>query len=159
MSMDMSAFFWRANWSFRQECWVSIAFGMTMLLASFALDQRCHEDYAFWGYLFGLLAFWGGLSFLGSGNPWDKLLHAAINAILILIAVGLNRKAFLVFGSLGIFGYLADLAHTLFRDSLLFPFVLSLLGIAVIGLGVLVQRRMPKRQDALPIVSPRRIRK
>lgn len=44
------------------------------------------------------------------------------------------------FGALGVFGYLGDLAHRVFKDSLLFPFALSLLGILVIYLGIQYQR-------------------
>ena len=40
----------------------------------------------------------------------------------------------------GVAGYLGYLAHGLFKDSLIFPFALTLLGLAVIGAGLWWQR-------------------
>jgi hypothetical protein len=51
-----------------------------------------------------------------------------------------GRRVFAVFGGLGIAFYLGDLSWHVFRDSLLFPFALSLLGLAIIALGVRWQR-------------------
>ena len=59
---------------------------------------------------------------------------------LIAISLFINRRVFIIFGSLGFFGYLGHLAHDLFKDSMLFPLALSLVGIAVIFLGVKYQR-------------------
>jgi hypothetical protein len=42
------------------------------------------------------------------------------------------------------FSYLTSLAHTILRDSLLFPFAVSLLGVAIIALGVFLQKHMPR---------------
>jgi hypothetical protein len=46
-----------------------------------------------------------------------------------------------VFGGLGVAGYLGHLSYRVFRDSMIFPFALSLLGLAIIWLGVIWQRR------------------
>lgn len=149
MSMDVTAFLFHANWTFHQQCWISIAFGAIMLLTSFVADQKRPEDYAFWGYLFGMLTLWGGLSLLVSGNEWGKLIYACLNCGFVIISVLLDRRVFLIFGALGIFGYLTDLAHTLFRDSIFFPFALSVVGIVMIGIGVLIQKKMPQLQSAV----------
>ena len=45
-----------------------------------------------------------------------------------------------MFGSLGVFWYVGYLAWDIFEFSLLFPFVLSAFGLAVIALGVLYAR-------------------
>jgi len=50
-----------------------------------------------------------------------------------------------VFGVMGIALYLGDLANRVFSDSLLFPFALSLIGVAVIAAGLLYYRH----QDAI----------
>lgn len=52
----------------------------------------------------------------------------------------LSRRVFAVFGGLGVAGYLAHLAHAVFRDSLMFPFALTLIGLGLAGLGILWQR-------------------
>ena len=49
-----------------------------------------------------------------------------------------------MFGGLGIAGYLGHLSYRVFRDSRVFPFALSLIGIAIIWLGVIWQRREAK---------------
>jgi AhpC/TSA family len=43
------------------------------------------------------------------------------------------RRVYAVFGALGISIYLGHLADVVFKDSLLFPFALSLIGIAIIA--------------------------
>jgi hypothetical protein len=50
------------------------------------------------------------------------------------------RRAYAVFGTFGVSLYLGHLAEKVFRDSLLFPFSLSLIGIAVIAAGLLYHR-------------------
>jgi hypothetical protein len=45
-----------------------------------------------------------------------------------------------VFGVIGVSIYLGDLANKVFRDSLMFPFALSVIGVAVIALGLLYHR-------------------
>src|SRR3954465_11418535 len=106
--------------------------GGFVLLGTFFIDRRTPEDFAFWGYLFGLCAFWGGLSMMNSGSEVAKLVYALLNVGLIFLSVFLSRRVFAVFGSLGVFGYLSHLAYTVFENSIMFPFVLSILGIAVI---------------------------
>lgn len=46
-----------------------------------------------------------------------------------------------MFGVLGIAIYLGDLAGKVFKDSLMFPFVLSLIGIGIIAAGLAYHRR------------------
>lgn len=53
----------------------------------------------------------------------------------------LLRRAYAVFGTFGITLYLGHLADVVFKDSLLFPFALSLIGIAVIAAGLFYHRR------------------
>ena len=60
---------------------------------------------------------------------------------MILIGVVLGRRVFAVTGELGIAGYRGHLSYRVFRDSLVFPFALSLIGPAIIWLGVIWQRR------------------
>lgn len=123
-------------WTFRK--WFSVCFGAITLLGAFWLDlrNRSREDFAFWLYLFGLLAFWGGLSLLGSGGLAGKLVYLAINLGLVLGGAALLRRTFTVFGALGVAIVLGDFAHHLFRDAWLFPIALTLIGLAVIYLGV-----------------------
>jgi len=58
----------------------------------------------------------------------------------MLVSVLLRRRVFIMFGSLGVFSYIGQLAWTIFEDSLLFPFALSAVGLAIIALGILYAR-------------------
>jgi hypothetical protein len=141
MSMDLTPLlFGKMEFSWDERLWVSLCFGLLVLIGAYLVDRKTKEDYAFWGYLFGMLAFWGGLSLMQSDSELNKFLYCLINLGLMVLSVLLQRRLFIVFGALGVFGYLGYLAHRVFRDSLLFPFALSLLGILVIYLGIKYQR-------------------
>ena len=60
---------------------------------------------------------------------------------LLLLSVILVRRIYAVFGTLGIAGYLGYLAHTVFIVSMLFPFALSLIGVAIIAAGLLYHKK------------------
>jgi len=125
---------------------ISALFGLIVLLLALAVDlhtrraRREGRDYAFWLYLAGLMAFWGGLSAMNSNSEWSKFGYFCINLLLIATGAILSRRAFAVFGGIGVAGYLGYLAWNVFKDSLVFPFVLTLIGFAIIGLGILWQR-------------------
>lgn len=121
--------------------WVSTFFGLAVLVGAYAVDLReRHDDFAFWLYLFGLLAFWGDLSWMDSGIELAKFFYFLINLGLIAVSLVLRRRTFMVFGALGVAGYIGHLAYRVFEDSFLFPFALTFIGLAVIALGVIYQR-------------------
>jgi hypothetical protein len=143
MSMDLAPFLAGGedpDWAFRKQ--VSLGFGLLMILLAFWVDIRSRHDrdYAFWLYLFGVVAFWGGLSLMQSDSELGRLLYFVINLFMIALGAVFSRRVFVVFGGLGCAGYLGYLAYDVFKDSLLFPFVLTLIGLGVIYLGVLWQR-------------------
>lgn len=149
MSMDLSELLHGEylDWEKRRE--VSLWFGLLILLGSLVVDGRSKQDFAFWGYLAGLTAFWGSLSLMDSGSEFGKLFYCLINLGLIGFAVLLRRPLFMVFGAIGVAAYLGYLAHDVFQDSLLFPVVVSLIGLGVIGLGLLYQKRREAMTSAL----------
>lgn len=141
MSMDLTPLlFGKTDFTWNERLWVSLWFGLAVLVVAYVVDRRTREDYAFWGYLFGMLAFWGGLSLMETGSEFRRFLYGLINVGLMLLSVLLDRRVFIVFGALGVFGYLGHLAYSVFKDSLMFPFVLSVLGIVIIYLGIKYQR-------------------
>lgn len=145
MSMDFTPLLYgRPEFSWNQRLWVSLWFGLAMLLASYCVDRRTEGHFAFWGYLFGMIAFWGGLSLMESESEVAKFGYCLVNVALMLLAVLLDRRVFVIFGALGVFGYLGHLSYTVFKDSLLFPFALSAIGIAIIALGVAYQRNQTR---------------
>jgi hypothetical protein len=132
------------NWETSRK--VSMGFGLAIIVAAVIVNLRQRSgDFAFWLYLFGVLTFWGGITAASDGSNLAKALYCALNVAFLLVAVGLGRGVFAVFGTIGIAIYLGDLADKLFKDSLLFPFALSLIGVAIIALGLYFYRR----QDAI----------
>ena len=147
MSMDVTPLlFGKSDFTWDERKIVSLWFGLAIMLAAYLADlrNRLRQDFAFWGYLFGLLAFWGGMSMLDSGSEVSKAFYCLINVALVVIAVLLRQRSFLVFGALGVLGYVGHLAYTIFEDSLAFPVVLTGIGVGIIYLGVLYQRNSPR---------------
>lgn len=144
MSMDLTPLlFGQTEYSWEQRLLFSMWFGIACLVIAYLVDirnRRSQGDYAFWLYLFGLLSFWFSLSSMGNSDEFHRFLYCLINLGLMLLSVLLKRRVFMVFGAMGVFGYLSYLAYNVFKDSLLFPFALTVLGIAIIYLGVLYQR-------------------
>jgi hypothetical protein len=143
MSMDLTPLvFGASDASWESRTWVSMWFGLAMLLGAYGIDlrNRLRQDFAFWGYLFGVLAFWGGLSLINGDSALSKVVYCAINVGLIVLSVLLRQRLFIVFGALGVLGYLGYLSYRVFEDSLLFPVALTVLGILIIYFGVVYQR-------------------
>ena len=122
--------------------WVSVGFGLTMVVAALCIELRSRSrlDFAFWLYVVDVLTFWGGLTSLDSDSEWGKFVYASINLLLIAVGAALSRRVFAVFGGLGVALYLGHLSHTVFKDSLLFPVALTAIGLGVVAAGVVWQR-------------------
>lgn len=140
------------DWVLRRK--VSMWFGLGMLAATYVIDRRTREDFAFWGYLFGLVAFWGGLTLQHSDSELAKFIYFLINLALMLTSVFLRRRAFLVFGAMGAFGYFYHLAETVFRNSFAFTIVLTVLGLSIILAGVQLRRHGPRIEAAVLAAMP-----
>src|SRR5262249_49189275 len=147
MSMDLTPWIFgheQFTWEERRE--VSMWFGLGVLVVAWIVDRwRSSGDFAFWLHLFGMMTFWGALSLKSSDSEIAKAIYCALNVGLVFLSVVLGRRVYAVFGTLGVAGYLGHLAESVFRDSMLFPFALSLIGVAVIAVGLLYH----KHQSAL----------
>jgi hypothetical protein len=141
MSMDLTQLlFGKNDFSFDEVKIVSCVFGLVVLAASYFVDKKFKDvDFAFWTYLYGMLAFWVGLTLIESNSELGKFIYCLLNVGFIFMGVYLRRKVFLVFGAFGVFAYLTYLAWDVFKDSYAFPFVLAALGIAILFLGVKYQ--------------------
>jgi len=156
MSMDLVPFLygdWH-DWEIRK--WVSLWFGLAAVLFAFLVDMRSRasRDYAFWLYIFGVLTFWGGLSLMRSDSELNKFLYCMINLAMVLAGAVLGRRVFAVFGGMGIAGYLGHLSWRVFKDSLVFPVALTAIGLAIVWLGVLWQRREAQWSARLRALVP-----
>ena len=141
MSMDLTPLlFGKEDFTWDERKWVSVCFGAVILLLSYLIDKRTKLDYAFWGYLFGTVAFWGSLSLMDSQSEVGKFLYFMISFSFILTSVLFERKIFLICGALGCLGYLAHLADKVFSGFFSFPITLTLLGLGILGLGIRYQK-------------------
>lgn len=158
MSMDVVPLLYGRDFT-DERLIVSVWFGLGMLLVAYLIDRRTEEDFAFWTYLFGLLAFWGGLSFMSSDGKFGRHMYGLINVGLILVSVFLERRTFIVFGGLGVYGYLAYLAYEVFKDSLMFPIALSAIGVLIIFLGIQYQRHANLLSQMAARLLPEQLRR
>ena len=142
LTMDITAMISGGDVSWELRKLVSMYTGLLMIGLAFWVDIRARHqaDYAFWIYIFGVIAFWGGLSSQSSDSELSKFIYFCINLMMIGVGVLLVRRVFVVFGALGSCGYLGHLAFDIFKDSWLFPITLTVIGLGIIYLGILWQK-------------------
>lgn len=160
MTMDITAMISGGDVTWALRKLVSLYSGLLMIGLAFWVDIRSHHkaDYAFWIYIFGVIAFWGGLSFQYSDNEFSKFIYLCINLLMIGVGVLLTRRVFVVFGALGSCGYLAHLASDVFRDSWLFPIALTAIGLGIIYLGILWQKHEKTITQKSRLLLPAQLR-
>ncbi len=134
MSMDLFSLFFQINdYSWRAS--FSVYFGLIVIFSAIYMDfkhSNNRQDYAYWLYIFGVMIFWGGLSYQSSNSEVSKFFYCLINIGMVLTSVFLNRRVFAIFGAFGILGYLGHLSFSIFANSLGFPIALVFLGIIII---------------------------
>ncbi|PLX94934.1 MAG: DUF2157 domain-containing protein [Desulfuromonas sp.] len=142
MSMDIAAMLVGGRPHFELRALVSMCFGLAMTLFAFWVDIRSSKsgDYAFWLYLFGVMAFWGGMTSQHSDSELSKFIYCCVNLLLVGVGVVIVRRVFVIFGAIGCSIYLGHLADKVFKDSWLFPIVLTAIGLGIIYLGVIWQK-------------------
>lgn len=146
MSMDIAAMLAGETPDFELRALVSVYFGLAMTLFAFWVDIRSSKtgDYAFWLYLFGVAALWGGITSQQSDSEISKFVYFCINLLFIGVGVVIVRRVFVIFGAVGCSIYLGYLANEVFRDSWLFPITLTAIGLGVIYAGVIWQKNEKK---------------
>ncbi|GHA04703.1 hypothetical protein GCM10008090_12660 [Arenicella chitinivorans] len=161
MSMDLSVIITGEYQTWEIRKLVSMVSGVLLIALAIWVDIRAHRkaDYAFWLYIVGVLAFWGGLSLQHSDSELAKFGYFCINLGLIGVGVVLVRKVFVVCGALGCCFYLGYLASDVFKDSWLFPVALSVIGLGVIYLGVVWQKNEEAITRAAHSILPEPLRR
>jgi len=158
-SMDLTPLLFGEEWvSWNQRQWISLWFGLAMLLVAFLVDRRTKGDYSFWLYLFGMVAFWGGLSSMNSGSEWGKATYCLINLALMALSVLLQRWIFIICGGLGVTFYIGHLAFSVFDNAVMFPFVLTLIGVAIMTASIFCRRHQQGIEQACLALVPNQVR-
>lgn len=150
MSMDLARMIVFADrpgwneWQYYKD--FSLVFGLGMLAVAVWVDFRARRsyaegrDFAFWLYVFGTLTFWGGLTMQQSNSELGKFIYMLINLGMVAAGAVLGRRVFAVFGGIGVAMYLGHLSYSVFKDSLIFPFALTAIGLGIVAMGILWQR-------------------
>jgi len=159
MSMDLAMWFTSTpgaydEFEIRQR--VTIWFGAAMIVVAWAIDlfRGSRPDFGFWLHIFGILAFWGGITAYGDGTELQGAIYCAINVALIGLGIFLDRRVYAIAGTLGIATYLGHLAFKVFQDVMVFSFALSAIGIFVIALGLLLNKNYQAIAAAFDAVLP-----
>jgi len=101
--------------------WVSVIFGLATIIVSDLLDKyqkkkQSGQDWAFWSYIYGVLALFGGLSDLRyvvfNTNELFKWIYLISNVVICSGTVVFQRNVFLVFGGLGVSSSVIDFLFT-----------------------------------------------
>ena len=115
--------------------------GLSLVFIGHALRTGIHRALTGWFYGVGIVAFLGAGLALGGYNPdqnafWEIIYPGLVFAVLFL-SIDVKSMAFLVFGAIFLFAYIAKITSEYFADSLGWPFALVLVGFALIGVGYL----------------------
>lgn len=154
LTMDITSILLGDKAAWEQKKWISLCLGLILIGIAFLMNRKRKNDYAFWGYLFGTLTFWCSLTALCWEKSWEKnefifLVYFIINLIMIIASIPLQQKVLMIFGAIGSFIYFGHLAHVVFEDSIAFPFAITLIGLAVMYLGILYQKNMKKIEKCI----------
>lgn len=142
MSMDGVALLWKMqelSWEARQL--TSLGFGLGLLGLALWVDIRSRftQDFAYWLYIFGGIVFWTALTSLKS-TGLTQFSYLCINLLVLSAGALLKRGILATLGGIGITIYLFYLTSRVFANSLAFPFVLTAIGLSIIGIGIYWQR-------------------
>lgn len=159
MSMDLAMWFTTTPddyGEFETRRLVSMVFGLAVIALAWAIDlaRPRGPDLAFWLHIFGALAFWGALTASPDSSALLRFVYALINLVLIGLALFLDRRIYAVLGATGVALYLGYLAYDVFADVILFSFALSAIGLAVIGLGLWLNRHHAALSAAVDARTP-----
>lgn len=141
MSMDLAMWFTIGPWGYddfaiRRD--VSMWFGLVLIALAWLWDvvKGRQPDMMFWIHLAGAAAFWGGLTLHDGGTEFDKFLYLMINVALLGFSLFIDRRIYAIAGGFGIVAYLGHLASDVFQNLISFSFALSAMGLAVIYVGL-----------------------
>lgn len=114
---------------------VSTLFGVLLLVIAWFVDLRIKPAFAFWPHLAAGLSINGGMYYWLTDNGYEWAILCAFSVVLLLFSIFLQRRAYAVFGGLGVSSYLGYLSSEVFEDAILFSFALTGIGILVMVLG------------------------
>jgi hypothetical protein len=137
--------------------WVIVA--SLLAAAAYVIDRhRRAEDYGAYLWISVACAAWFGSILIFINDHSLRWYLGPVSLLVIMASVMLRRRALLIVGLFGLFGFLGWLAADVFKVTTAFPLILALIGVAVIILTVWVQKRFPnviQRMGGDPTQPPR----
>jgi hypothetical protein len=150
LSMDIVPIIYeKTQITWTERAVISNIFGLFIIGIGYFTDVKFKKDYAFWMYLFGLITLSSGLSVFYNDDITKFILLGIVNILLILFSLFINRNVFLVLGTIGLTQFLSRLSWDFFKDSVFFPFALTLIGVLLILSGIFLQKNRKKIEEKL----------
>ncbi|MBS5861647.1 hypothetical protein KID03_09495 [bacterium] len=139
------------TWGMRN--FATTVFAILMLGAALKLDKKTNEDYSKWLYIFGATMLWFAILSILIRLYWNNeiayFLFAMFSLLYMIVSILLQRKVFMIWGAIGVFGYIGHLAYTVFKDSPLFVLSLVILGLVIIFSGAYYAKNCDKIETNL----------
>ena len=96
---------------------------------------------------------WGVILSIMAQFRWNNepvyFLFALFCLAYMVTSILVQRKVFMVWGAIGIIGYLGHLAYGIFKDSPIFPLVIIAIGLAIIFSGIYYTKNCEKIETTL----------
>lgn len=122
--------------------WVMSLYGVVFVVAGLVVDRLRMRQYAFWLFLVGLTAtfvFLGFDSFDDALGP-TGLIFLALAIIAIVLSMVIDYQVFLLYGALGLYGWVSALIIDAFGGSRTVAAILIALGVVIVLAGLAWQR-------------------
>jgi len=104
LSMDLAPLFFGDHPSGDERAYLAVAVGIVLMVAAALVEIHGFRPYGFWGHVFGLLSFGGGLLWLWRESDGGWAAIAAIAVVALLAGLVLERPAYAVFCAFGLLG-------------------------------------------------------
>jgi hypothetical protein len=124
-----------------------LTIGLAYILLGYSLAKTKYAKVQSFLYFFGVPAFLGaalslaGWRLFGTGpritNIWE-IVYPALVIGTVLLSIPLKSRSFLLFGSFFLLAYIFKITSKYFADTLGWPIVLVIVGVAFIGVGYVV---------------------
>jgi hypothetical protein len=122
--------------------WLMALYGVILVAAGFIVDRLRMRQHAFWLFLVGLTAtfvFLGIDSFDDALGP-TGLIFLALAIVAIVLSMMIDRQVFLLYGALGLYGWVSALIIDAFGGSRTVAAILVALGVVIVLAGLASQR-------------------
>ncbi len=118
-----------------QRALLSALLGLVVLATGVGVDGRTRGDHARWLYLSGLVAFWGGLTTFHAETGPSIALGLAVNGMLVVTSLVLDRTSFAIFGAVGLAAVLGHVAEVELEDAAV-PFAFAGIALGLVAGGI-----------------------